>query len=250
MVGTERLFEALARAMPFAAVARLAGESWHRVHAILASGCVALALAEADLSQLRALAIDETSYRRAHIYLTAAADAAQPSGAVRGRRPQRKDGPRTGCASARPQRHAGSKIDSVSIDMSPADREERWPSRCPTPVSPRIKSGAGSSTRATSWPMPRRRSMPCAGWSTRPTPACGGCAGARGGTAGGCRPTAAPRPGGQAQRPRLRSPPHHAYRDLPDRRQARLQSQQPACRLTHSKFKRAKRKNSPALRDA
>jgi transposase len=76
--GFTLLFEALvlmlAQQMPFAAVARTVGESWHRVHAICRH-YVDLALAEADLSALSSLTIDETSYRRGHSYLTLVADA-------------------------------------------------------------------------------------------------------------------------------------------------------------------------------
>ena len=64
----------LAQQMPFAAVARSVGESRHRVHAICRR-YVDLALAEADLSGLSSLTIDETSYRRGHSYLTLVADA-------------------------------------------------------------------------------------------------------------------------------------------------------------------------------
>lgn len=70
----EALVLAMAQQMPFAAVGRLVNESWHRVHAIC-SRYVDLALAEADLSAVTAVAIDETSYRRGHNYLTVAADA-------------------------------------------------------------------------------------------------------------------------------------------------------------------------------
>lgn len=77
--GFTLLFEALVlslcREMPFAAVARLVGESWHRVAAI-AERYVELALAEADYSAVRELAIDETSKARGHDYVTLAADAA------------------------------------------------------------------------------------------------------------------------------------------------------------------------------
>jgi transposase len=76
--GFTLLFEALVltmcRQMPFAAVARLVGESWHRVQAIC-ERYVELALDKADLSKLTMLAIDETSCRRGHNYLTFAADA-------------------------------------------------------------------------------------------------------------------------------------------------------------------------------
>jgi transposase len=78
LAGFTLLFEALvlmlAQQMPFAAVARTIGESWHRVHAICRR-YVDLALAGADLSGLSSVAIDETSYRRGHSYLTLVADA-------------------------------------------------------------------------------------------------------------------------------------------------------------------------------
>jgi transposase len=71
LAGFTLLFEALvlmlAQQMPFAAVARTIGESWHRVHAICRR-YVDLALAGADLSGLSSLTIDETSYRRGHSY--------------------------------------------------------------------------------------------------------------------------------------------------------------------------------------
>jgi len=76
--GFTLLFEALvlmlAQQMPFAAVARTVGESWHRVHAIC-KRYVELALAAADLSDMTSSAVDETSYRRGHNYLTLVADA-------------------------------------------------------------------------------------------------------------------------------------------------------------------------------
>jgi transposase len=76
--GFTLLFEALVlclcREMPLAAVARLVGVSWHRVAAI-AERYVELALAAADYSGVRELAIDETSRARGHDYVTIAADA-------------------------------------------------------------------------------------------------------------------------------------------------------------------------------
>ena len=75
--GFTLLFEALVlclcREMPFAAVARLVGESWHRVAAI-AERYVELALAEADYAEVRELAIDETSKAWRHDYVTIAAE--------------------------------------------------------------------------------------------------------------------------------------------------------------------------------
>lgn len=75
----EALVLAMAQQMTFAAVARLVNESWHRVHAIC-SRYVDLAVAAADLSAVSAVAIDETSCRRGHNYLTIAADAHQRRG--------------------------------------------------------------------------------------------------------------------------------------------------------------------------
>ena len=76
--GFTLLFEAmvlmLAQQMPFAAVARIVGETWHRVHAICGR-YVDLALEHTDLSAVSTVAIDETSYKRGHNYLTLAADA-------------------------------------------------------------------------------------------------------------------------------------------------------------------------------
>jgi len=60
----EALVLAMAQQMSFAAVAKLTGVSWHRVHAICRR-YVDLAVAEADLSTVTAVAIDETSYRAA-----------------------------------------------------------------------------------------------------------------------------------------------------------------------------------------
>jgi transposase len=76
--GFTLLFEAfilmLARQMPFAAVARIVGESPHRVLAVCQK-YVEMACGLADYSQVTALAIDETSRARGHSYVTLAADA-------------------------------------------------------------------------------------------------------------------------------------------------------------------------------
>src|ERR1700747_1004792 len=72
----EALVLALAQQMTFAAVSRLVNESWHRVHAIC-SRYVDLAVAQADLSAVSAVGIDETSCRRGHDYVPIAADAAE-----------------------------------------------------------------------------------------------------------------------------------------------------------------------------
>lgn len=70
----EALVLALAQQMPFAATARTVGESWHRVYAICAK-YVELAVEASDLSDVTAVAIDETSCQRGHQYLTLVADA-------------------------------------------------------------------------------------------------------------------------------------------------------------------------------
>ncbi len=76
--GFTLLFEAfilvLAQQIPFAAVARLVGESAHRVMAVC-ERYVNLALGVADFSDVRAQAIDETSRARGHDYVTLAANA-------------------------------------------------------------------------------------------------------------------------------------------------------------------------------
>lgn len=120
--GFTLLFEALvltlSRQMPFAAVARLVGESWHRVHAIC-SRYVDLAVEGLDLSEVKALAIDETSCQRGHHYLTLAADADRRSvvfvAAGRG-----SDTLDTLADHLRAHHAMPEQIESVSIDMSPA----------------------------------------------------------------------------------------------------------------------------------
>ena len=76
--GFTLLFKALvlmlAQQMPFAAVARIVGESAYRVLA-LCERYVQIAGGLADYSQVQALAIDETSRARGHAYVTLAADA-------------------------------------------------------------------------------------------------------------------------------------------------------------------------------
>lgn len=78
--GFTLLFEALilmlAQQMPFAAVARLVGESAYRVMQVC-ERYVDLALAQADFSDVKALAIDETSRARGHDYISLAADPAK-----------------------------------------------------------------------------------------------------------------------------------------------------------------------------
>lgn len=120
--GFTLLFEALVltlcQQMPFAAVARLVGLSWHRVHSIC-SRYVDLAVDAVDLSSVKALAVDETSYRRGHHYLTLAADADRRS--VVFVTPGRGSDT-LGRLAEHLEAHQASpeQIKSVSIDMSPA----------------------------------------------------------------------------------------------------------------------------------
>lgn len=120
--GFTLLFEALvlmlAQQMPFRAVARIVGLSPHRVMAIC-ERYVALATAEADLSEVRSLAIDETSRARGHDYLTLAADAERRAVIfVTEGRGSETVAELAGALEA----HGGdpNAIDSCSIDMSPA----------------------------------------------------------------------------------------------------------------------------------
>lgn len=76
--GFTLLFEALvlmlSQQMPFAAVARIVGESAYRCMEIC-NRYVEIALGLADFSGVTALAVDETSRARGHSYVTLAADA-------------------------------------------------------------------------------------------------------------------------------------------------------------------------------
>ena len=120
--GFTLLFEALVlmlcQQMPFAAAARLVGESRHRVAAIC-ERYVNLALAQADFSAVSELAIDETSRARGHDYITLAADAVE----------RRVLAVAEGNSAEAVETLAGelasrgcdpTQVTSVSIDMSPA----------------------------------------------------------------------------------------------------------------------------------
>jgi transposase len=120
--GFTLLFEALVlclcREMPFAAVARLVGESWHRV-ARIAERYVELALAQADFSEVRELAIDETSKARGHDYVTIAADAERRAVIFV---TETREAAAIERLAADLTAHGGDPeaIEAVSIDMSPA----------------------------------------------------------------------------------------------------------------------------------
>jgi transposase len=114
----EALVLALCQQMPFAAVARLVGLSWHRVYAICAR-YVQRALADADLSEVTAVAIDETASRRGHNYVTLVAD-------MTARRvvfvTEQRDSQTIADFAQYLREHGADpdQIASVSIDMSPA----------------------------------------------------------------------------------------------------------------------------------
>src|ERR1700745_1125533 len=114
----EALVLAMAQQMTFAAVARLVNESWHRVHAIC-SRYVDLAVTQADLSAVTAVAIDETACRRGHDYLTIAADADERKVVFvtegRDATTIARFAQHLAAHNARPE-----QITTVSIDMSPA----------------------------------------------------------------------------------------------------------------------------------
>ena len=114
----EALILALAREMPFAAVARVVGLSWHRVAAIC-KRYVDLALDQADFSEVKRLAADETSRARGHEYITlvADADARRVLFVTEGR-----DVATIGAFAEDLKAHGGDPqtIESISIDMSPA----------------------------------------------------------------------------------------------------------------------------------
>lgn len=120
--GFTLLFEALVlslcREMPFAAVARIVGESWHRVAAI-AERYVDLALAEADFSDVQEIAIDETSKARGHDYVTLVADAERRSVIFV---TETREAAAVERLAADLLAHGGDPqaIDAASIDMSPA----------------------------------------------------------------------------------------------------------------------------------
>lgn len=122
LAGFTLLFEALilmlAQQMPFAAVARIVGESAYRVMEVC-KRYVELALEQADFSGVKALAIDETSRARGHDYITLAADAIQRKVlfVTEGR-----DTKTIKSLAVDLQAHgcAPEQIESVSIDMSPA----------------------------------------------------------------------------------------------------------------------------------
>jgi transposase len=122
LAGFTLLFEALVLAMvqhmTFAGVAELTGLSWHRVHAIC-SRYVDLAVEQADLSGVTAVAFDETSSRRGHNYITLAADTEQRKVVFV---TEGKDSKTIADFAEHLTTHKGApeQVKKVSIDMSPA----------------------------------------------------------------------------------------------------------------------------------
>lgn len=122
LAGFTLLFEALiimlCREMPFAAVARLVNLSWHKVAAICGR-YVDLALAQADFSEVKRLAVDETSRAKGHDYITLFADADERRvlfvAEGRGADTVKSFAEDLTAHGGRPD-----AIGSVSIDMSPA----------------------------------------------------------------------------------------------------------------------------------
>ena len=120
--GFTLLFEALilmlAQQMPFAAVARIVGESAYRVTQVCRR-YVELALEQADFSDVKALAIDETSRARGHDYITLAADAIERKVlfVTEGRQ---ANAVKALAADLQAHGCAPDQIEVVSIDMSPA----------------------------------------------------------------------------------------------------------------------------------
>jgi transposase len=120
--GFTQMFEALivllCQQMPFGVVAQMVCLSWHRVHAIC-KRYVNEAVKELDLSELRAVSIDETSCRRGHDYVTLVVDEAE-------RRvvfvTEGKDAKTVEAFASHLNSHAADpqQIESVCIDMSPA----------------------------------------------------------------------------------------------------------------------------------
>jgi transposase len=122
LAGFTLLFEALimtmCREMTFAAVSRLVGLSWHQVVAIC-KRYVDLGLEQADFSEVKRLAADETSKARGHDYITLVADAdlRRVLFVTEGR-----DADTIKAFAADFTAHGGDPkaVESISIDMSPA----------------------------------------------------------------------------------------------------------------------------------
>jgi transposase len=122
LAGFTLLFEALimsmCREMTFAAVSRLVGLSWYQVTAIC-KRYVDLGLQQADFSEVKRLAADETSKARGHDYITLVADADQHRVLFV---TEGKDAETIRDFATDFAAHGGdpAAVESISIDMSPA----------------------------------------------------------------------------------------------------------------------------------
>lgn len=120
--GFTLLFEAfvllLCREMPFSGVARITGVSVHRVMALCAR-YVDAAVAAADLSEVRRLAIDETSRAKGHEYVTLFADE-QARKVIYVAEGNEAATVEAFAANLRAHHGKPTEIESVSIDMWPA----------------------------------------------------------------------------------------------------------------------------------
>ena len=120
--GFTLLFEAmilmLCQNLPFATVARMTKLSWYKVHSIC-TRYVERALESADFADVKAIAVDETSCRKGHDYVTLVADMAR-------RRvifvTEGKDAGTIAAFAEDLRKHNGDpkKVANVSMDMSPA----------------------------------------------------------------------------------------------------------------------------------
>lgn len=120
--GFTLLFEAMilafCRHMPFSVVANMVGLSWHRVHAIC-SRYVNAVLLDANLSAVTNVALDETSARKGHDYLTLAVDMDERKVifVTPGKDAQTI---RTFAEYLAEHEASADQVTSISIDMSPA----------------------------------------------------------------------------------------------------------------------------------
>lgn len=120
--GFTLLFEAMVlafcRHMPFAVVANMVGLSWHRVHAIC-TRYVNIVLADANLSAVTNVALDETSARKGHDYLTIAVDMDERK-VIFATPGKDSKTVRTFAEYLAEHQASADQITSISIDMSPA----------------------------------------------------------------------------------------------------------------------------------
>jgi len=114
----EALIMAMCREMTFSAVSRLVGLSWHQVMAIC-KRYVDLGLEQADFSEVKRLAADETSKAKGHDYITIVADADEHRVLFV---TDGKDADTIRAFAADFTAHGGDPqaVESISIDMSPA----------------------------------------------------------------------------------------------------------------------------------